>query len=76
MLIADGKPNVDVATPADFGGHEGVWGPEDLFAAAVNCCIMTTFLYYQAKEGVELVSYRSSAEGILEFGDEGLVLHG
>ncbi len=73
ILTGEGKPDIDVATPPDFGGHEGIWSPEDFFVAAVNCCIMTTFLYYRAKEGIELVSYRSTAEGNLEYGDEGLV---
>jgi len=72
-LTGEGKPDIDMATPPDFGGHEGVWSPEDLFVAAVNCCVMTTFLYHQAKNGIGLVSYRSTAEGILELGDEGLV---
>jgi len=73
ILTAEGKPDINVATPPDFGGHEGVWSPEDLFVAAVNCCIMTTFLYYRAKEDIELVSYSSTAEGNLHYGEEGLV---
>lgn len=72
-LTAEGKPDIEVATPPDFGGHEATWSPEDLFVAAVNGCIMTTFLYYQGKEGIELVGYASTAEGVLEFGDDGLV---
>ena len=72
VLAADGKPDINVATPPDFGGHEGIWSPEDLFVAAVNCCIMTTFLYYGAKEHVELISYSSTGEGALEHGDDGL----
>lgn len=73
ILTGEGKPDIDVATPPDFGGHEGVWSPEDLFVASVNSCILTTFLYHGAKQGIELVSYSSTAEGILEYGDEGLV---
>jgi len=73
VLAAEGKPDISVATPPDFGGHEGVWSPEDLFVAAVNCCIMTTFLYYRVKEDIELVSYSSTAEGNLHYGEEGLV---
>jgi organic hydroperoxide reductase OsmC/OhrA len=73
VLTGEGKPDISVATPPDFGGHEGVWSPEDFFVAAVNCCIMTTFLYYQAKDSIDLVSYRSTAEGALEHGGEGLV---
>jgi len=34
---------------------------------------MTTFLYYAEKEGLKFLSYKSSAEGILEKGEKGLV---
>ena len=43
ILSAEQRPSVEVATPAEFRGHEGVWTPEDFLTAAVNSCIMTTF---------------------------------
>ncbi len=73
LLISQGKPGLQVATPPDFGGHEGIWSPEDLFVAAVNACIMTTFLYYRAKADIDLLSYSSTAEGTVEFGQKGLL---
>lgn len=37
---------IEVATPPQFPkGIEGVWSPEHLFVAAVNGCLMTTFLH-------------------------------
>jgi len=72
LIAAQDRPPMEVATPADFGGHEGIWTPEDLFVAAVNSCIMTTFLYYCAKANFELVGYQSTAEGIVELTAEGL----
>ena len=60
------KPDIEVATPPEFKGHPGIWSPEDLFVASVNSCIMTTFLYYAEKEGIEFLGYESQAEGILE----------
>jgi len=37
--------SLDVATPPQFPkGIERVWSPEHLFTAAVNSCLMTTFL--------------------------------
>ena len=68
-LTATGKPPVEVATPPEFKGHEGVWSPEDLFVAAVNACIMTTFLAYAARAGLSFEEYESEAEGLLEFLD-------
>ncbi len=66
LLSSSGKPDIEVATPPEFRGHPGIWTPEDLFVASVNSCIMTTFLYYAQKESLEILSYESQAEGVLE----------
>lgn len=68
MTVA-GKPSVEVATPPEFKGHEGIWSPEDLYVAAVNSCIMTTFLAFAGRAGLAFERYESEAEGLLEFLD-------
>jgi len=70
VLTVPGKPSVEVATPPEFKGHEGIWSPEDLYVAAVNSCIMTTFLAYAARAGLAFDAYDSAAEGLLEFADD------
>lgn len=60
------KPDVQVATPPEFKGHEGIWSPEDLFVASANVCLMTTFLAVAERAGLALASYESVAEGRLE----------
>ena len=40
VLSSFGKPDIEVATPAEFRGHEGVWTPEDLFVAGLHFYIM------------------------------------
>ena len=62
----DGKNNIKVAVPPEFGGHEGLVSPEDMFVGSMNACFMTTFLVFAKKSGVDLVSYKSSAIGYLE----------
>ncbi len=64
-----GKPDVQVATPPEFKGHEGIWSPEDLFVASVNVCLMTTFLAFAERAGLALADYESEAEGRLEMAD-------
>ena len=64
-----GKPDLQVATPPEFKGHPGIWSPEDLYVAAVNTCLMTTFLALAEKSRLELASYSSEAEGRLELAD-------
>lgn len=61
-----GKPDVQVATPPEFKGHENIWSPEDLFVASANVCLMTTFLAVAERAGVAFSSYESTAEGRLE----------
>lgn len=66
FLCSFGKETIEISTPPEFKGHEGLWTPEDLFVASVNVCIKTTFLHYAAKNNLEFLSYESDAEGILE----------
>ena len=72
VCAADGLPDLAVAPPADFGGPGDAWSPEQLLVASVNSCVMATFLYFAQRAGVELVRYRSEAEGVVQFGDQGL----
>ncbi|MGB3400410.1 MAG: OsmC family protein [Candidatus Deferrimicrobiaceae bacterium] len=69
MMDVAGKPSVEVATPPEFKGHEGIWSPEDLFVASVNSCIMSTFLAFAERAGLGLEEFKSEAEGLLEFVD-------
>jgi len=73
VLSSDDKPDVEIATPAEFRGHSGIWTPENLFVASVNSCIMTTFLFYAEKNGFEFVNYSSEAEGVLEHTEDGFM---
>ena len=66
ILSSAGKPDIEIAVPPEFGGHEGIWTPEELFVASVNICIKTTFLYYARRNNLEFLSYESEAEGVLE----------
>lgn len=70
-LQADGKPSLRVASPPEFKGEAGVWTPEDLFVAAVDICTMTTFMAFAQRLQLPVLTYTSSAEGMLEFVDGG-----
>lgn len=65
-MSCEGKPNVEVATPPEFKGHEGIWSPEDLFVASANICLMTTFIAVAERAGLAFSAYESAAEGRLE----------
>ncbi len=66
VVSCAGKPDIQVATPPEFKGHEGIWSPEDLFVGSVNTCVMMTFLAMAERAGLAFTSYESAAEGKLE----------
>ncbi|MDP4147956.1 MAG: OsmC family protein [Bacteroidota bacterium] len=59
--------SIEVATPPEFAkGIPGVWSPEHLLVAAVNSCLMTTFLAIAENSGLKFVNFESKATGKLE----------
>jgi peroxiredoxin-like protein len=62
----DGRPVIEIAIPAEFGGPEGYWSPEDLFLASINSCLMTTFLYFTERSRIPFESYESAIRGNVE----------
>ena len=67
ILTSESKPAFRVASPPEFKGEEGVWTPEDLLVAAIEACILTTFVAFALRLNLPVISYNSSAEGLLEF---------
>jgi peroxiredoxin-like protein len=68
-ITSEGKPEIQVATPPEFKGHAGIWSPEDLYVAAANICLMTTFLAVAERCGLAFTAYQCEAEGRLELVD-------
>ncbi|HVY74822.1 MAG TPA: OsmC family protein [Puia sp.] len=59
--------SIEIATPPEFPkGIPGIWSPEHLLVAAVDSCLMTTFLAIAENSGLEFVSFESKATGKLE----------
>ncbi|MDX2003407.1 MAG: OsmC family protein [Chitinophagales bacterium] len=59
--------SIEVATPPQFNkGIEGIWSPEHLLVAAINSCLMTTFLAIAENSKLEFSSFKSEAIGKLE----------
>ncbi len=65
-LANEGGPVVKGSPPAEFGGEEGHWTPEDLLLASVNACQLSTFTSLAKRKEFEFVSYACEVEGILE----------
>lgn len=66
---------IEVATPPDFPkGIPGVWSPEHLFTAAVNSCLMTTFLAVAENSHLPFCDFSCKATGKLEKVDGKLMM--
>jgi peroxiredoxin-like protein len=58
---------IEVATPPEFPrGMPGIWSPEHLLVAAVNSCLMTTFLAIAENFKFDFIDFESNANGTLE----------
>ena len=69
-LNNDAGPVIEVATPPEFPkGMAGIWSPEHLFTAAVNSCLMTTFLSIAENSKLDFTHFSSKAKGKLELVD-------
>ena len=66
ILHCKDKPDIEVACPPEFGGHAGIWSPEDLFLASVEVCTLTTFLWFIKKKRISIHAYSSEATGVVE----------
>jgi organic hydroperoxide reductase OsmC/OhrA len=59
--------SIEIATPPEFPkGIEGIWSPEHLFTAAINSCLMTTFLAIADNSKLDFISLNSTAMGKLD----------
>lgn len=57
------KQDIEIGCPPEFGGEKEYWSPEHLFVAAIEVCIMTTFIWLLKKNNLNIISYQSKARG-------------
>lgn len=61
-----GRSAIAVGAPPEFGGTDDVWSPEHLTVAAVNACMMLTFIAVAENSKLRFQSYAASATATLE----------
>lgn len=67
LATTTGSTCLEVATPPEFPkGISGIWSPEHLFTAAVNSCLMTTFLAIAENSQLAFSQFSCNAKGKLE----------
>ncbi len=58
---------IETATPPDFPkGIPNIWSPEHFLVAAVEGCLMTTFLAIAENSKLDFISFKSQATGKLD----------
>lgn len=66
-LSSPGMVSIAVATPPDFPkGIPNIWTPEHLFTAAVNVCLMNTFLVIAENSNLRFIKFTCDASGKAE----------
>ena len=65
-LISSGLPALEVATPPQFQGHEGMWSPEHYFIASINGCLSPRFWRLVRCPNWNFVSFSAKAQGKLD----------
>ena len=64
--VFSGLGELEVGPAPEFEGSPETLNPEEMFVAAINNCLLTTFFYFVRKLNVEILSYCSEAQGRLE----------
>lgn len=60
-----------IATPPEFTkGEPNIWSPEHYYLAAINGCLLTTFLAIAEDYKLNFIDFQSSAVGKLEMVDK------
>jgi organic hydroperoxide reductase OsmC/OhrA len=70
-FTVENKPEIEFATPPEFGGPEGIISPEDLFVGAATSCLMTTFVTFSGKMRFDFKSFTCEGVGTLEKVEKG-----
>jgi len=65
-IIFSGPGELEIGPAPEFKGSPETLNPEEMFVAAINSCLMTTFFYFTQRSNIEILSYHSVAQGQIE----------
>ena len=68
---SEDKPSIEIALPVELGGPGGIWSPDELFVSSIEACAMLTFFWLIDGKGLDVISYKSEAEGVSQIADDG-----
>ena len=71
VLSAGDKSEIAGSSDPSFRGNPARYNPEELLVASLSSCHLLWYLHLCAVNGVVVVDYRDSAEGVMEEADNG-----
>ena len=71
VLSAGGKPEIAGSSDPSFRGNPQRYNPEELLVSSLSSCHLLWYLHLCAVNGVVVVDYRDSAEGVMDEADNG-----
>lgn len=66
LNAAEVNPEIESASPPEFGGKEGFWSPETLLLGAAAGCFINTFQFFAKRMKFEFDGITCEAEGTVE----------
>ena len=66
IVSGEGLPDLDTASPPQFGGPEGIWSPETMLSATVANCFILSFRAIARASKFEWTSLECNVDGVLE----------
>jgi organic hydroperoxide reductase OsmC/OhrA len=71
VIVNANKPDILCSSDPGFRGDGTKYNPEELFVASVSSCHMLWYLHICAENGVVVVDYKDTPEGIMRETSEG-----
>lgn len=71
-LSSAARPPLEGGAPPEFDGSPHVWSPEHLLLSSLALCHFTTFEALARKSRLDVLAFRTKAEGVLSKTSEGL----
>lgn len=65
-IAIEGKPDIQVSAAKAFKGDPNLYNPEDLLLSSLVSCHMMAYLYVCSENNIEVISYRDTADALLE----------
>ena len=66
VVSGEGLPDLDTQGPPQFGGPEGIWSPETMFAGSVANCFILSFRAIARASKFDWTSLRVDVDGVLD----------